>query len=156
MYKHIMVPLDGSQLAECVLPHVVGVVTGCGVPRVTLVRVVTPLRIYGTELDASVSPEIMAKVESETLNTARVYLNKQAQSLARSGVQADVKVLFGNVLEALTDYAEKNAVDLIVIATHGRGGVTRFVMGSVADRIMRSSRVPVLMIRPRECPIPGV
>lgn len=156
MYKHIMVPLDGSQLAECVLPHVVALVTGCGIPRVTLVRVVTPLTVYGTELDGSLSPEVITRVESESRAAARTYLGQKVEQLKKSGVQADVNVMFGNVLEALTDYVEKNAVDLIVIATHGRSGITRWVWGSVADRILRSAKVPVLMIRPTECPMPGV
>ena len=156
MYKHIMVPLDGSQLAECVLPHVIALVTGCGIPRVTLVRVVTPLTVYGTELDGSLSPEVITRVESESRAAARTYLDRKAEQLKKSGVQADVNVMFGNVLEALTDYVEKNAVDLIVIATHGRSGISRWVWGSVADRILRSAKVPVLMIRPTECPMPGV
>ena len=156
MYKHIMVPLDGSELAECVLPHVIAVATGCTVPKVTLVRVVTPLKIYGTEMDGSISPEIMAKVESENLATARAYLDKKAQELRKSGIEVGTEVLFGNVLEALTDYAEKGGVDLIIIATHGRSGVSRWVWGSVADRILRSAKVPVLMVRPQECPLPAV
>jgi nucleotide-binding universal stress UspA family protein len=156
MYKHIMVPLDGSQLAECVLPHVIALVTGCAIPRVTLVRVVTPLTVYGAELNGSLSPEVMTKVESESLAVARTYLDKKAEQLKNSGIQADANVMFGNVLEALTDYVERNAVDLIVIATHGRSGISRWVWGSVADRILRSAKVPVLMVRPQECPPPGV
>jgi len=156
MYKHIMVPLDGSELAECVLPHVIAIATGCETPKVTLVRVVTPLKIYGTELDGSVSPEIMAKVESENLALARQYLDKKVKELKAKGIETRAEVMFGNVLEALTDYAEKGKVDLIVLATHGRSGISRWVWGSVADRILRSAKVPVLMVRPQGCPTPGV
>jgi nucleotide-binding universal stress UspA family protein len=156
VYKHIMVPLDGSELAECVIPHVIAVAAGCNVPKVTLVRVVTPLKIYGTEMDGSISPQITAKIESESMALARAYLDKKAQELRKSGIEVAAEVMFGNVLEAMMDFAEKGGVDLIIIATHGRSGVSRWVWGSVADRILRSAKVPVLMIRPQGCPVPAV
>jgi len=59
--------------------------------------------------------------------------------------------LFGRVVEELANFAEKNQIDLIIIATHGRSGVSRWVWGSVADRILRSSCVPVLMVRAPGC-----
>ena len=55
--------------------------------------------------------------------------------------------MVGSVADSLVDYSTDNEIDLIIIATHGRSGVTRWVMGSVADKILRSSRIPVLMIR---------
>lgn len=151
MYQHIMVPLDGSELAECVLAHVVTVAKGCAVPKVTLIRVVTPITIYGTEFDGSIGLPELQKVEQENVASARRYLDKQAALLKEKGVDAQTEVFFGNVLESLTEFAEKNKVDLIIIATHGRSGISRWVWGSVADRILRSAKVPVLMVRP-----PGV
>jgi len=53
----------------------------------------------------------------------------------------------GSVADSLVDFAEAGGIDLIVIATHGRSGVSRWVRGSVADRVLRASRVPVLMVR---------
>lgn len=151
MYQHIMVPLDGSELAECVLPHLVSVAKGCAVPKVTLIRVVTPITIYGTEFDGSIGLPELQKVEQENVASARRYLDKQAALLKEKGVDAQTEVFFGNVLESLTEFAEKNKVDLIIIATHGRSGISRWVWGSVADRILRSAKVPVMMVRP-----PGV
>ena len=57
----------------------------------------------------------------------------------------------GKAAESLTEYTEKNGVDLIIMATHGRSGVSRWVWGSIADKVMRSSCVPVLLIRARGC-----
>ena len=151
MYQHIMVPLDGSELAECVLGHVVSVAKGCAVPKVTLIRVVTPITIYGTEFDGSIGLPELQKVEQENVASARKYLDNQAVQLKEKGIDAQAQVFFGNVLESLTDFAEKNKVDLIIIATHGRSGISRWVWGSVADRILRSAKVPVMMVRP-----PGV
>jgi nucleotide-binding universal stress UspA family protein len=147
MYKHIMVPLDGSELAECVLPHVISIAKGCGVPQVTLARVVTPILIYGNETDGSITLPDFQKVEEQNMKNAQEYLDKQVKLLKENDINADSQAIFGNVLEALTDFAEKAKVDLIVIATHGRSGISRWVWGSVADRILRSAKVPVLMVR---------
>ena len=156
MYKHIMVPLDGSELAECVLPHVISIAKGCEVPQVTLVRVVTPIMIYGSEVDGSIALPELQKVEEANMASAKTYLEKQVQLLKEKGINADDQAIFGNVLEALTDFAERAKVDLIVIATHGRSGVSRWVWGSVADRILRSAKVPVLMVRPVGAPKHGI
>jgi nucleotide-binding universal stress UspA family protein len=83
------------------------------------------------------------------------YLKKLTAKVKYSGVQVDWKVVKGNEAESIADYAKKNEVDLIIIATHGRSGVSRWVWGSVADRVLRSSCVPVLMIRAPGC-IPGI
>jgi len=156
MYKHIMVPLDGSELAECVLGHVVAVAKGCAVPKVTLIRVVTPITIYGTEFEGSIGLPELQKVEQENVVSARKYMDKQAALLKEKGIDAHTEVFFGNVLESLTEYSEKNQVDLIIIATHGRSGISRWVWGSVADRILRSAKVPVLMVRPPGARGPGI
>lgn len=154
MYTHIMVPLDGSELAECVLPQVVSIATGCGVPKVSLVRAVPPLKIYSSEFEGTIAIAEMQKIEDQSIASARQYLEKKAQELRKDGINPQISVMFGNVLDALTDFAEKNKVDLIVIATHGRSGISRFVWGSVADRILRTAKVPVLMVRPVACQLP--
>jgi nucleotide-binding universal stress UspA family protein len=154
MYSHIMVPLDGSELAECVLPQVVSIAKGCAVPRVSMVRVVTPLKIYSTEFEGTIALAEMQKIEEQSMANAREYLTKQAINMKNQGITAETSVMFGNVVDSLTDYVEKNKVDLIVIATHGRSGISRFVWGSVADRILRTAKVPVLMVRPAACPVP--
>jgi len=154
MYNHIMVPLDGSDLAECVLPQVVSIAKGCSVPKVSLVRVVPPLKIYSTEFEGTIAISEMQKIEDQSIANAREYLEKKSAELKKQGISPDISVMFGNVIDALTDFAEKNKVDLIVIATHGRSGISRFVWGSVADRILRTAKVPVLMVRPEACQLP--
>lgn len=149
MYQHIMVPLDGSELAECVLSHVISIATGCQIPRVTLIRVVTPIKLYGQETDMLTGD--FERLVQTNRDVAKKYLDEKAEMLATKGVTAQTVVTFGIVVEALLDYAEKNNVDLVVIATHGRSGISRWVWGSVADRILRGSRMPVLMVRPPGC-----
>lgn len=147
MYTNIMIPLDGSELAECVLPHLESFVRECKVKNVVFVRVVEPFQ--GSHIhDSSIyDAEVFEKVESERKTFAEDYLNQIVNRLAYEGVKLQTKVIVGRVADSLGDYAEKNNVDLILIATHGRSGVSRWVRGSVADKILRSSIAPVLMVR---------
>jgi len=145
MYEKIMVPLDGSELAECVLPHVEAFIKGFSIGHVTLVRVVEPeMYFYG---EYPIDAKILAESESARKSSAEDYLNLIVSRLKHEGSRLTTQVIVGRVAESLVDYAEKNEFDLILIATHGRSGVTRWVRGSVADKILRSSRVPVLMVR---------
>ena len=140
-----MVPLDGSELAECVLPHVEAFLKGFNIHDVTLVRVVEPeMYFYG---EYPIDAKILAESESARKSSAEDYLNVVVNRLKHEGSTLHAQVIVGRVAESLVDYAEKNDFDLILIATHGRSGVTRWVRGSVADKILRSSKVPVLMVR---------
>ena len=150
MYQNVMVPLDGSELAECVIPHVEAIAQGCSVPRVTLVRVVAPLQFHGG-VESRFSPEERRRLEADSMNVARDYLDQLVKRLKDAGMSVKSEVIYGDVIDQLVDYAAANEVDLIVIATHGRSGVSRWVWGSIADRILRSSCVPVLMVRAPGC-----
>ena len=145
MYKKIMVPLDGSELAESVLPHVEAFIKEFNISDVTLVRVLEPEISYGGE--HSIDPKIITERESERKSSAKDYLNNVMNRLKHEGTALHTEIVFGRVTESLIDYAESNDIDLILIATHGRSGVTRWVRGSVADKILRSANVPILMVR---------
>lgn len=152
MYKHILVPLDGSELAECVLPHVIMLARAGTKTKITIIRVVTPLKIYGGfgygGMETTLNAELIQSIEDSNLKEAREYLSQQVKRLKARKITANAEVSFGGVAEVITDFAEKRKVDLITIATHGRSGVSRFFLGSVAERVMRTSKVPILMIRP--------
>jgi nucleotide-binding universal stress UspA family protein len=145
MYKKIMVPLDGSKLAECVLPHLEAFIKGFNISDVILVSVVEPARSYRGEY--IISPEMLTKMESEAKSFAKDYLGKIVNRLKHEGTALHAEVIVGRVTESIANYAVKNDIDLILIATHGHSGVTRWVRGSVADKILRSADVPVLMVR---------
>ena len=150
MYKHIMVSLDGSKLAECVLPHVESIAMTCEAGKLSFVRVVTPLRLY--EGDESRIPAAeRQRLEADSMEVAKKYLDQLMKQTKYDNVTAQSVVLFGNINEQLIDFADKNEVDLIIIATHGRSGPSRWVWGSVADRILRSACVPALMVRAPGC-----
>lgn len=158
MYKKILVPLDGSKLAECVLPHVESIAKGCGVEMVMFVRVAEPVHVpvAGGDEGYSFSAEDWRRMEAESRAHAENYLKKLVSTIEYDGVECKSYVLpGGQAADMIADYAAKNEIDLIIIATHGRSGVSRWVMGSVADRVLRSSCVPVLMVRAPGC-VPGI
>ena len=146
MYKKIMVPLDGSELAECVLPHVEAFIEGCHVNHFVFVRVVEPAAAFYSG-DYPISPEVMMERETAGEKIARDYLDQIVSRLEHESTELYSEVLVGNVSDSLADFSEINKFDLILIATHGRSGVNRWVRGSIADKVLRSSNIPVLMIR---------
>ena len=146
MYKKVMVPLDGSTLAECVFPHVEAIANGCPVRELILLRIVEPEGIYPIS-DLPIDPNLAAARESEGKKKAEDYLGEIADRLDAPGLTITARAIVGRVTESLVDYCVDDDVDLIIIATHGRSGVTRWVRGSVADKILRSSKIPVMMIR---------
>jgi nucleotide-binding universal stress UspA family protein len=158
MYSKIMVPLDGSELAECVMPHVEAIATGCKITNVVFVRVVDPAQLQArlpAQGEFGFQEKDRREMEKQRKKTAEAYLEKIVQKTALEGAVLSLEVLEGKVAETLSHWAEKNGVDLIIIASHGRSGVSRWVMGSVADRILRSVCVPVMMIRAPGC-LPGI
>jgi len=143
MYQKILAPLDGSELAETALRHVRAVATGCRVPKVVLLQVVRPIpQVHG--LAEEFRREEKERAEAE----AKDYLAKVADSLKKEGVPAEIVIVCGMPAEQILDYAKKNEVDLIIMSTHGRSGVSRWVFGSVADRVVHHSATPVLIVTP--------
>jgi len=145
MYKKILVPLDGSELAECALSHVRAIATGCRVPEVVLLGVVEPI---SQPVYAAFGDEHVRDIQKATRAYANNYLSKLAGGLKEDGIAVQTVVVSGRPAEKILDYANKNQVDLIIMSTHGRSGVSRWVLGSVTDRIVRRSVAPVLIISP--------
>jgi nucleotide-binding universal stress UspA family protein len=154
MYKKILVPLDGSELAECVLPHVESIARGCGVEEVIFLRVAEPLHQF-CDLDGCVSQETINSIDADNKAAAEKYLTQLIERTRYGGVSVKPEVMTGTPGESIADYATKNSIDLIVIATHGRSGVSRWTWGSVANQVLRSACVPVLMVRAPGC-VPGI
>ena len=156
MYKKILVPLDGSKLAECVLPHLETVLKGCEASEVVLVQAVEPFSIpYGREVGQLKSLEEVKTFETHQKTDAEKYLKIIAARLGKAGVNTRTEVIYGKAIEALTEYINENDVDLVIMATHGRTGINRRIWGGVADHILRSVCTPILMIRTPGC-VPGI
>jgi nucleotide-binding universal stress UspA family protein len=153
MYQKILVPLDGSVLAECVLPHVEVLARGCQAKSVVFIRVVESF--HQPTGDYVMDPDQVKKIEAEHKQAAEEYLQKISAKVSLAGATVKAETPYGMPAEIIADYATKNQADLVVIATHGRSGVSKWVWGSVADRILRSACVPVLMVRAPGC-VPGI
>ncbi len=155
MYSKILVPLDGLELAECVLDHVRAIVTGCQVSEVVLLTVVEPYEkgLPSTTWGGVVSEEQGAALAVKAGVEAKDYITKVADKLREEGMFVQPVVIQSRVAEGILDYAIKNQVDLIMMSTHGRSGPSRWALGSVADRVIRHSPIPVLIVSPKGCRI---
>lgn len=153
MYKKILVPLDGSELAECVLPHIEAIIKGCGVESVVFLRV---LDLHVPDyIEAQIPEEQQKEVDERFEIAAREYFDKILKRINLEGIDVQKQIITGRPAESIAEYANENNVDFIAIATHGRSGISRWAWGSVADRILRSVCVPVLMVRAPGC-VPGI
>ena len=150
MYKSILAPLDGSQLAECVLEHVKAIAIGCQVPEVVLLQVIEHIDHPGY-LPTAASEQAYHDAKETAEIQSRNYLSKVADGLKKEGIAAKVDIAYGLPADEILDFADRNSVGLIVMSTHGRAGITRWVFGSVADRVVRHSISPVLIVTPRGC-----
>ncbi len=161
MYPKIIVPLDGSKLAECVLPHVESIAKGCGATEISFVRVVEPARLPagieegGSAMVEEVMETIRKRLEDGGKEEANAYLDRIIRERRLGKATLRKEVLAGQPAETIAGYAEKTGADLIVIATHGLSGISRWTMGSVADKVLRAACVPVLMVRVPGC-VPGM
>ena len=153
-----MAPLDGSKLAECVLPHLQAIAAGCKNATVVFVRVIDPAKLSASlpaQGELGSQEKNRRELQAQRRKNAEAYLKKIVQDNVIENAAACYEVLEGKVAETLADWAEKNNVDLIIIASHGRSGISRWMMGSVADRILHSVCAPIFMIRAPGC-IPGI
>jgi nucleotide-binding universal stress UspA family protein len=149
-FRHVLIPLDGSRLAEHALEPAVRF-TRCNNARITLLRVVRPFTFVSEPLASSLhAPPLPQLTLGALQREAREYLARTAHSLGAKvdHVASDVVVAESSDATEILAYARTHDVDLIALATHGRSGLKRLVLGSVADKLIRASPVPVLVVRP--------
>lgn len=145
MYERIIVPLDGSELAERALPTAekLAHLTGASLHIVRVVDL-TKLEPYGAY---GLAPEygVMASVMSDEDTAARQYLEQTERALTERGMTVSSEVRTGSAAREVIELSHPG--DLIVMASHGRGGVARWFLGSVAEELARRAPAPVLLVR---------
>ena len=151
MYQKMLAPLDGSELSECSLEHVRAVATGCQIPEVVLLRVAEPISSQTYAAYAGVGGDWITKLDRQNQAEAENYLSQLSANLSKEGIAAQTAIVSGRPDEKILDYATENQVDLIIMSTHGRSGVSRWTFGSITDSVLRHSAVPVLISSPPEC-----
>lgn len=145
LYKVVLVPLDGSPLAEQALPHAAAI-TGKFGAKLTLFAVIESYQVYSQPGVVGPIVNVQFDINDEVAKT-REYLRGFASKLREEGLDVVVEVHQGDPAAEICDYAKSIAADLIVMSTHGRSGIRRWVYGSVADRVLRSANIPVLLVR---------
>lgn len=145
MYSVVLVPLDGSALAEKALAHAKMVAGGAGAEIVLVRAVVNPL----TRMPESGIPEEAAFMES-LLDDARVYLERTAAELKAEGMRVRPVVREGEPEDVILSVAGEENADLIIMGTHGRSGISLLVMGSVAEKVMHATGRPVMFVKPEK------
>ena len=154
MYKEILVPLDGSDLSASSLPTARQLAEDLGA-RIHLLQISSQTEEFsvmrGAELGAmgsDYSQQVLDEVLSAQRDRIERYLNEVGDELASAGLNVVKAVEDGQAADKIVDYAEAAGIDLIIMSTHGRGGVRRFLVGSVTDKVIRSTHLPVLVIHP--------
>ncbi len=155
MYRTILVPLDSSERAEKILPYVEAL-CGIGTGKLILLHVVEPTALapsslqMGTSAPTPATPEAYEDLIERLKGLAQEYLSKVRSTLKKKGIESEIVVDAGPVVERIIHTAEENRVDLIAIASHGRTGLPRVFFGSVAAGVLHRSEVPLLLIRSRD------
>jgi nucleotide-binding universal stress UspA family protein len=148
MYKKILVPLDGSELAAKILPEVIGLAK-CMKSQVTLLHVCYFPIDSGIALPAKMEQD----AEDKELRECAMFLGKAAKDLQEQGVDVKTECVEGVAAREIIGYAKMNDMDLIAMATHGRGEVA-WILGSTAEKVITHATVPTLLFRVLETKVP--
>jgi len=133
VFNRVLVPLDGSDVAEAILSRVEELTAKLGA-EVVLLEVLSETGVLPT-------------TAHQEYNEAKEYLDGITQRLRDQGIEASAAIRYGEPAEEIVDYAQANKVDLIAMSTHGRSGVSRWVFGSVAEKVLRGTDVPIFLVR---------
>ncbi len=153
MFERVVVPLDGSKVGEAAL-SVIRLMAENRPPgskvKVTLIGVITILRHWVVVGEASAPVSYTEEELNIIKNRVTDYLNKTGETLKSKGINVNVFVTSGNAAEEILKTADRVKADLIAMSTHGRSGLRRLAFGSITDKVLRGSRIPVLMVRAPE------
>lgn len=140
MYKHILVPLDESSLAECVLPHAVAIAKTFGA-RLTLLRVLEPPKRAGYAQPCDPLEWNLRKAEAEA------YLAEVKARLESQGLEINSAQLEGEVAKTIVQFAHHNGVDLVILSSHGESGLSGYTLGSVGQKTANHIHLGFMVVR---------
>jgi len=156
MYQKVLVPLDGSKLAESVLPHVESMAKASDAEVIlTTVTERIDARSYNIQISSTSgvlpAPEPVVKMPvavGKMQRQGEKYLIRIAKGLTKKGIKVRTSVLLGNPADEIRSLAEAEDVDLIIMSSHGRSGHSRWALGSISDKMLRASQIPMLLVKP--------
>lgn len=144
--KNILVPLDGSPLAASILPFVNDIAMGFKA-RLNFFHAVPPVGTYpGIATEAIAVAEVLDDLQKQ----AKEYVDSLVKDASAQGIDAAGAVAIGFAVDEIINAAAQTSADLVALSTHGRAGLGRWIMGSVADAVLRRSHLPCLIVRPEE------
>ncbi len=157
--KQILVPLDGSDAAKQALPHAVSIARRVDA-AIILLRVV-PVQSYVSLSDPNMvldsgtgatayDYEMVRELQEKGRETAVAYLNEKQALLQQDGIACETIIGEGDEAGTIVDTAVEQKADMIVMTTHGRSGFSRWMMGSVAERVLREAKCPIMVVRHSE------
>jgi nucleotide-binding universal stress UspA family protein len=158
MFKRLLIPLDGSRFGSRAIRYAADVAQKFSAEIVLLqvVKPATPVPVsstvspgMGSPQSAEIAMETALDVEKRERARARRYLRRKVSDLESRNIKASYQVLVGDPAQSIMDFADKKKTDLVVMTTHGKSGLKRAIMGSVADSVIRESGKPVLVVRPQ-------
>ena len=142
MYRRALVPLDGSMIAEAIVPFILEIAGPLDM-EVALLRVILPTPPVMVEGGGAMVVDDVEQLRAR----AEEYLASVATGLRARGVRATMQVRFGNAVGEILAGAREADADLIAMTTHGRGGLGRLLFGSVAEAVLRQAEIPVFLMR---------
>jgi nucleotide-binding universal stress UspA family protein len=177
MYKKVIVPLDGSKLAELALPHLEEIAKGCSIPEILLISVTEKIkgRIPAGQYFEEFVPEKPVPKAFPTVATTQVnvimddhnygaqeipaslgkmartaadYLCNTAACLEQKGFRVSTNVAIGEPAEQIVRFVNEQRADLIIMASTGKSRISRWDMNTIADKVIKETHVPVLLIKP--------
>jgi nucleotide-binding universal stress UspA family protein len=177
MYRKVVVPLDGSDLAELALPHLEAIAKGCSIPDVLLVSVtemvqgsISRNQVFEDFVPEAPAPGPLVTVGSAGMGlvfsthaagvqqiprtfgkmarTASEYLCRMAQGLEDKGFVVSATVLLGDPVEQIVSYVTEQGADLIIMASTGKSKISRWDMSHIAEKVIKDTCVPVLLVKP--------
>ena len=151
MFERILVPLDGSRFSAQALDYAIEIAKRFSSETI-LIRVVIQAT-YEDVISLSAEADKISKEgaqlrDKRNVEQAKRYLSAQLQQLTAQGVKGSTHVVVGNPPKLIIQFCKKENVDLAVMTTHGKSGIKRAVLGSVADELIREPGLPILAIRP--------
>jgi len=142
--KKLLVPLDGSELAHSAVPFAEGLAKTIGASIVLFHALTPPVVAYQGGEAIGLDPRLIEGLEEG----ARRFLTEAEQEVSSKGLRAKAVLGTGSPVDSIGAAARQEGADIIVMSTHGRSGLGRFVLGSVADAVVRRTSLPVILVRP--------
>jgi len=158
LFKRLLVPLDSSRFSSRALHYAVEIAK-CFGAEILLIQIIPSAKVTTVAIgelspvESLATTEIAAKAalweDKRHATRVKKYLSKKVKEIRSHGIKGSFEIGVGNPPQSIMELARKERIDLIVMATHGKSGLKRAIIGSVADAVIRKSGKPVLVIRPK-------